>query len=481
MPAAAVPSVVRSSVSGISETSNQSSSSAGDREADPGDRDRAVLDQVALEAVGDADPHAPGEAVVGHRERPRRRASTWPWTMWPPSGSPARSAGSRLTGSPGVELAEGGQRQSVWFMTSASKPSARRRVAVRQAPETATESPSASSAAKLGVDPSRAPAVAATRSLATVPTLLDDPGEHHHSRSRARASMSSPLRSQSTASGRGAVGDAGRRRRRPPAAGPAPSSIGAMNSAQLVDLARRQQRAGELGAALDQQRGDRRGGRARRARRGAGRSRSPASSITSAPASRSAATPVGVGVGGDDDVERRLVERARRAPSRAGRRAGESKTTRAGWRAESGRRRRGRSAAGRRRARCRSRPRPRRPRRASGARGRGSPARRSTSSRRPRVAVKPSRLIADFRVTSGRPVRACLRNGWTSSRAAAASAPSAKLDLDAARRAGSRGRGRTPSRSGRRSRSTTRAMPAARIASVHGGWRPWWAHGSSET
>ena len=55
------------------------------------------------------------------------------------------------------------------------------------------------------------------------------------------------------------------------------------------------------------------------------------------------------------------------------------------------------------------------------------------------------------------------------------------LDLDRPRRAGSRGRGRTPSRSGRRRRRRRGAMPAATIASVHGGVLPWWQHGSSET
>ena len=40
--------------------------------------------------------------------------------------------------------------------------------------------------------------------------------------------------------------------------------------------------------------------------------------------------------------------------------------------------------------------------------------------------MRPSREIASFRVTSGRPVRACLRKGWLRSRAAVASAPAAK-------------------------------------------------------
>ena len=42
------------------------------------------------------------------------------------------------------------------------------------------------------------------------------------------------------------------------------------------------------------------------------------------------------------------------------------------------------------------------------------------------VAVPPSRDIASFRVTRGNPVRACLRKDWLSRRAAAASAPAAR-------------------------------------------------------
>ena len=48
-----------------------------------------------------------------------------------------------------------------------------------------------------------------------------------------------------------------------------------------------------------------------------------------------------------------------------------------------------------------------------------------------RVATLPSSVIADLNSTHGRPVRACLRNGWLSSRARAASSPSATIDLDA--------------------------------------------------
>ena len=89
-----------------------------------------------------------------------------------------------------------------------------------------------------------------------------------------------------------------------------------MNSAQLVDLARAEERAGELRPALDQQRGD--PAAAELVERGADPpSRSPASSITSAPASRSAATRSGSARGAGQHVERRGPRPSARAPSRA--------------------------------------------------------------------------------------------------------------------------------------------------------------------
>ena len=49
------------------------------------------------------------------------------------------------------------------------------------------------------------------------------------------------------------------------------------------------------------------------------------------------------------------------------------------------------------------------------------------------LASRPCRrgVIADLNSTHGRPVRACLRKGWLSRRARAASSPSATIDLDA--------------------------------------------------
>ena len=97
-----------------------------------------------------------------------------------------------------------------------------------------------------------------------------------------------------------------------------------------------------------------------------------------------------------------------------------------------------------------------------------------------RVATLPSSVIADLKITSGRPVRACFRKGWFRRRALAASAPSA---IVTSRPSSRRMPGPLPAALGVGSSEaiTTRAMPAPRIASVQAGVRPWWQQGSSET
>ena len=96
-----------------------------------------------------------------------------------------------------------------------------------------------------------------------------------------------------------------------------------------------------------------------------------------------------------------------------------------------------------------------------------------------RVATLPSSVIADLKTTSGRPVRACFRNGWFSMRAASAMWPSTKSTRTPSSR---RIPGPRPAALGVGSSEaiTTRVMPAETIASVQGGVRPWWQHGSSE-
>ena len=86
----------------------------------------------------------------------------------------------------------------------------------------------------------------------------------------------------------------------------------------------------------------------------------------------------------------------------------------------------------------------------------------------------PSADTASLRVTHGRFDMKELKNGALSSRAASDSMPTS-TSIPAARR-----RSTPPPATGFGSRTatTTRAMPAAMIASTHGGVLPWCAHGS---
>ena len=385
--------------------------------------------------------------------------------MWPPSRSAARSASSRLTRSP----ARSGPSEvsaSVWFITSASKPSRVAAVAVRQTPLTATESPSAISPAERGRDP-QPRALGAGSTASTVPTSaispvntspLPHPGPDQDVVAdplglggQRPGRIGDPLHSRPSSAARPPPSRIGATKRRissiSPAAAKAPASVGPPSRKQAGDLAPTE--VGERGA--------------KPARRSA-----PPATTTSAPAR--AAPPARAG---SASARRRRAAGARRGVAhelrveRQPRRRVEDDPRRLAARRPS----RGRSAAGRRRGRCRCRPRSRRPRRASGGRAARlcSPEIHFESPRR--VATRPSREIAIFSVTSGRPVRACFRNGWLSSRAAAASSPAANSTST------------PPSRSipgprpeafslGSSEAITTRAIPASRIASVQGGWRP---------
>ena len=149
---------------------------------------------------------------------------------------------------------------------------------------------------------------------------------------------------------------------------------------------------------------------------------SPVATMTSAPA---ASRRVGRGArrrARDDDGQREL--------RRAADELGVERQARLGVEHDAARLARGaldarRSAAGRRPARCRCRPRPRRARRASGARARRDSSPEIHFESPVCVATLPSSVIADLKSTCGRPVRACLRKGWLSRRARAASSPSA--------------------------------------------------------
>ena len=301
-------------------------------------------------------------------------------------------------------------------------------VAVRQTPSTQTESPSRELGGEARGDARaarrRSPRVDPASTVpisSTIPVNITTPVS-------ARG-PACPRRGAPTRSPAGAAPRRSPPRPAPLASGrPAPSRSGAMNSASSsISPAARKEPASSAPPSSSRE----------------VTSRRPSSSSAAATVgSRSAGDldHLGAGVAKRADPRRRrarLGRRRRAAPRRSSRRAwsraaGARSSRRRPWPAGARPRgrRRARSAAGRRRARCRSRPRPRRPRRASGGPGRGSRVPRSSVESPELVAVKPSRLSAAFSVTSGRPVRACLRKAWLASRAAAASAPSAKLDLD---------------------------------------------------
>src|SRR6266576_2433057 len=96
----------------------------------------------------------------------------------------------------------------------------------------------------------------------------------------------------------------------------------------------------------------------------------------------------------------------------------------------------------------------------------------------PASAMRPSIDVASFRATKGRSVcRRVDRNAAFCAAAASASTP-ISVSIPARFRISTPPRA---SRSGSRTAATTRRIPAARIASVHGGVLPWCAHGSSVT
>ena len=78
-------------------------------------------------------------------------------------------------------------------------------------------------------------------------------------------------------------------------------------------------------------------------------------------------------------------------------------------------------------------------------------------------------------------MRASLRNGWFRRARGGGLGAVGEHDLDPARRAAPPGPRPLAFSLGSSEAITTLAMPAARIASEHGGWRPWWAQGSSVT
>ena len=140
-------------------------------------------------------------------------------------------------------------------MTSAANDPSAMSVAVRQAPLTATESPLLELLRQLRLHPQVSPVGVAVEAL-DLAQLTHDAREHaYHSRSRARTSRSSPERSQSIASARSAA--ATRSAPSPKSSGPRALAAEQQRSdeeAKLIELAGVEERAGKLGAALEQDR-----------------------------------------------------------------------------------------------------------------------------------------------------------------------------------------------------------------------------------
>src|SRR4051812_36373441 len=183
------------------------------------------------------------------------RPSTWPWTMWPPRRSAGRSGSSRLTVLSGSR-APSEERRSVSCITSAPKSSAPHiPTAVRQTPLTAIESPSLSSPASGEETLSRTPSrVSSTR--CTVPrswtrpvntSPLPQPGTHEQI-------VADPVAIQcERAHG---VGDELHAAALERVARLAPADDqGREEQPRLVDLPGVEERAGEVRAALEQDRG----------------------------------------------------------------------------------------------------------------------------------------------------------------------------------------------------------------------------------
>src|SRR3954471_22548772 len=185
------------------------------------------------------------------------RPSTWPWTMWPPRRSAARSGSSRLTRESGCTRPSD-ERRSVSCMTSAPNSSPPHiPTAVRQTPLTATESPSLSSRASGERTDRRTPSeVWSTRW--TVPRSWTNPVKMALPLSQSRADQQILADDLAVECERAhGVGDA-----IDPAAlervarGAAADDQRREEQADLVDLAGVEEGARQMRAALEQDRGD---------------------------------------------------------------------------------------------------------------------------------------------------------------------------------------------------------------------------------
>ena len=312
MPGAAAPRFVRSSVSGISDTANAVVVDRGDGQRDAVDRDRALLDDVAQQL------RAARRSSRRGRSRPRATRATVADAVDVALHDVAAEAVGRAQRQLEVDRVARArarpseERRSVSCITSAREARRRRSsVAVRQTPLTATESPSRELARRArSATRSRTPSPVGVDARRPCPRSGDQPGEHGSPLPQPRGDqhvVADPLARRASAR-------ASPRRSR---SAPSPSSGSrALRAAEhdrrdeqadLVDLAGVEERAGQVRAALEQDRGDARARRAGRARSARARARSrrwrrsprrPAASSASVAGARRGAR--------DDDGQRHL-------------------------------------------------------------------------------------------------------------------------------------------------------------------------------
>src|SRR5579884_3590811 len=180
----------------------------------------------------------------------RPTPSTWPCITWPPSGSPARSAGSRLTASPTASEARV-LRASVSGTASKASVPPSTAVTVRQTPSTATESPIATVGAVAAAETtSRAPSdeasIVSTRpSSFTIPVNTSSRLLLVHVRAEQHVAADGL---------RGQVVQRDRRRERVRPTPPLPRDRRRDEQEQLVDEIRLEKRTRERGSAFEQKR-----------------------------------------------------------------------------------------------------------------------------------------------------------------------------------------------------------------------------------
>src|SRR3954470_493996 len=449
----------------------------GDRERDAVDRDRALLDDVAQQRRIGVDDHDPREALLAHLAHdPEAVDVALDNVAAEPVGGTQRQL--EVDGAVGLERAERRAAERLGHHVGAEQLAAAHPAGGEADAVDGDRVALAQLTGERRLD-AEAHAVARLVDAMHGAEVLDETGEHsrHHSLSRALTSRSSPIGSQSSVSAR----TASAMRSTPP-----PSTASRDLRPPMIRGARNR-RASSISPA-SKNAPARCGPPSSRievtsrwpswssAERTRACSFSPAATSTSAPAVSS------------DSVSWRGAARETTTVSGisgaawtswlvSGRRASESKTIRRGWR----------WTPSTRAVSC-----------GSSATAVPIPTATASTAARQRcasvrlasqeihlespvaVATLPSSVIADLNSTHGRPVRACLRNAWLPSRARVASSPSATMTSTPSSRRIPRPRPAAFS-VGSSDAITTRVMPAARIASVHGGVRPVCAHGSSDT